>query len=119
MPPGDWLRDPRLTGLELDVVIRNASLVFSGKYDNMFAVTDPLPSKIKSGKYGVIDCRIGPDRTKHRLKVMNLFPVTTNEFPDAVTGPSVQTVLQVWNMSVIVVGPDNTGSTAYIGRAVL
>ncbi|KAJ6614060.1 hypothetical protein B0H10DRAFT_1950978 [Mycena sp. CBHHK59/15] len=116
-PPGDWLRQPRLRDAWLDVIILNAENVHRGKYQNKVGVIRGVPTEILPGKRGVVWVLIGNVAATHiRLKVQNIFPLTTTEFDGSISKADAKPIMSVLGTQVIIIGGDMTGDKMWIGN---
>ncbi|KAJ7455970.1 hypothetical protein B0H11DRAFT_2244314 [Mycena galericulata] len=112
---GHWLLHPALRNKYLDVVVHEDS-GWGGRYDNCVGIIECLP-EIKRGKRGSVQIKFGiAVATRRFIKITNVFPLLTNEFEGHVSKADANSVLDVLGVYVVIIGPDDEGSSRYMGR---
>ncbi|KAK6997530.1 hypothetical protein R3P38DRAFT_3219759 [Favolaschia claudopus] len=114
--PGRWLLHPNLQGKYFDVIIHGATGPRSVDCNDKIGVIQSL-GEIKRSIRGSVKVRFGMLLATDRfIPVVNIFPLTTNEFEGAVTREAAHCVLDVLNVFVVIIGPDATGDMSLIGE---
>jgi hypothetical protein len=112
----DWLLHHALVGKYFDIRISEASKIYNGKYDDSLGVIEELPV-VKKGIRGSVRIKIGITMATRRfIKVTSIFPLHTNEFEGVVSRDDARPILEVMGVYVVVIGPDDAGSLAHIGK---
>jgi hypothetical protein len=112
----DWLLHHALVGKYFDIRVREASKIYNGRYDDSVGVIEELPV-IKRGMRGSVKVKIGiAMATRRFIKVTSVFPLHTNKFEGVVSRDDARPILEVMGVYVVVVGPDDAGSLAHIGK---
>ncbi|KAK7020007.1 hypothetical protein R3P38DRAFT_3198552 [Favolaschia claudopus] len=114
--PGRWILHPNLRGKYLDVIIHGATSPRTVEYNGKIGVIQAL-DEVKRAIKGSAKVRFGMLLATDRfIPVVNIFPLTTNEFEGAVTREAARCVLDRLGVYVIVIGPDATGDMSLIGQ---
>jgi hypothetical protein len=112
----DWLLHPALTGKYLDVEYREPSRVYGVRCDTWTGTIEGMPT-VKKGIRGSVRVKLGVSMaTRSFIKITSIFPMQTNEFEGRISRESARPILDVMGAYVIIIGPDNTGSRAHIGK---
>lgn len=116
-PPGrHWLTNPALLGKRIDVLVRDASVIHKGKFDNSVGVIQCL-EKVKRGARGSVQVLFDPRMaTKRFIPIVKLFPLTSNEFEGVISAAEAQSILEIPGMYVLVIGPDVEGRVYHVGK---
>ncbi|KAK7007630.1 hypothetical protein R3P38DRAFT_3212028 [Favolaschia claudopus] len=116
--PGRWLLHPNLRGKHLDVIIHGATGPRSADCNDKVGVIQALPDEIKRGIKGSVKVRFGLVLATDRfIPIVNIFPLTTNEFEGCTTRDEARCILDLINVFVVVIGPDVTGDMSPIGQS--
>ncbi|KAJ6449159.1 hypothetical protein C8R47DRAFT_1230753 [Mycena vitilis] len=116
--PGSWLTQQRLKGLMFDVVIRNASNAYSGRYDNHVGVLT-VPNKLitMGNRNNSLEVSIGRTMaTRRSFKLWHIFPLTTTQFEGYVDAKDALSVLDAPGTHVVIIGPAVGDSTDHVGK---
>jgi hypothetical protein len=112
---GEWLLNEKLLHKQLDVRIKGTvdTLFYNGKYENKcgFVVLDSVPFNTASS----VTVRIGLEQSRRSFKLFYLFPQTTTENPGFVPAEAARPVVSTVGQRVVIIGPDVTGNSEYIG----
>ncbi|KAJ7131259.1 hypothetical protein C8R44DRAFT_871780 [Mycena epipterygia] len=112
-----WLLEPTLRGKYLDIIVQGAEEVWGGRYDKLVGVIKELPV-VKRGKRGSVLVRFAGTTMaiERHIKIVCLFPLTTNEFPGEIGRARAHSVLEIDGVYVVIIGADAAGSRSYVGR---
>lgn len=118
LPAGEWLRQPQLEGIWLDVLCRCPTTYHNGIYDKRIGLVKGVPRMISAGHKGVVPVSLGPFTSEmvRKLRVEFLYPLGTTEMPGIISRSAARPVLEVDGMCVVVIGPCSSGDRRYIGR---
>ncbi|KAJ6577264.1 hypothetical protein B0H19DRAFT_1229451 [Mycena capillaripes] len=116
-PLGTWLMEPKLRGHTLDVIIRNSESSHKSRYNNKIGtLVVPTGRLITLGnRNNSLDVTLGTFlATKRAFKIWHIYPLATTEFKGAIDAASARSILHAMGAHVVIIGPDEDGSTQYI-----
>jgi hypothetical protein len=116
---GEWLLDPRLLNVRLDICIRGTkkSLVHHGRYENecgFIVLTKPL-----SNVNHPIPVRLGYTQSRVFFPPCHIYPETPTARPGFVEPSAGKPVVSATGERVVIIGSDGEGKLDYVGNYAL
>lgn len=112
---GTWLLDPRLTMKRLDVRIQGTTnpAFHKGRYEGQagFTVVTKPPPDVAASTI----VKLGYSENRLAFQLRHLLPETTTERAGFVTSEAAIPITSVVKTRVVIIGPDLSGDTSWIG----